>query len=311
MAVGEILSLLFSVLIAAFVFVLLFGGIKVVPQSQVFVIERFGKYTKTLPAGLNFIVPLLDRVAYKRTILERQLNDFEISVITSDNVEVRLKSTVFYRITDAAKSVYRIDDVDHALHTAATSIVRSAAGRLDLDSLQSSRDSMNNEIASKLHEAAEVWGIEVTRTEIIDVVVDEITKDAQRQQLNAERQRRATIAEAEGRKRSVELAAEAELFEAQQRAEAIRVTADADAYAVKVKAEADAEQIRLVSSAISAEGQAAVNFELAKRQVEGLTKLGGSQQTKTLILPTDITKSFGSLEALLSQMTRPERAGPQ
>ena len=114
-------------------------------------------------------MPYLDKVAHKVSILERQLKEFTISVITSDNVEVSLNSTVFYRVTDASRSVYRIKDIDSALKTAATSIVRSAAGKLDLDGLQSSRDSMNSEIDKKLSEAAEVWGIEVTRTEITDV----------------------------------------------------------------------------------------------------------------------------------------------
>lgn len=299
----EYLSIAFSVILAGVLFAALFGGIKVVPQSQVYVIERFGKYTKTLGAGLNFIIPFLDRVAHKTSILERQLDDFEISVITSDNVEVRLKTTVFFRVTDAARSVYRIDDVAHALHTAATSIVRSAAGRLDLDSLQSSRDSMNQEIATNLHNAAEVWGIEVTRTEVIDIIVDEITKEAQRQQLNAERQKRAAVAGAEGDKRSQELAADAQLYEAEKQAEAVRITADAEAYAIKAKAEADAEQIRLVSVAIQQGGEGAVNFELAKRQVEGLSSLGASDQTKTLVIPTDITKAFGSVEALISMLS--------
>ena len=297
------LSVTFLVLIAAVLLAALFAGVKVVPQSQVYVVERFGKYTKTLDAGLNFIVPFLDRIAHKPSILERQLDDFEISVITSDNVEVRLKTTVFFRLTDAAKSVYRIDDVSHALNTAATSIVRSAAGRLDLDSLQSSRDSMNKEIAMNLHSAAEVWGVEVTRTEIIDIIVDEVTKEAQRQQLNAERQRRAAVASAEGERRSQELAADAQLYEAEKQAEAIRLTADAESYAIKVKAEADAEQIRLVSLAIQEGGISAVNFEMAKRQVEGLSTLGASDQTKTLVIPTDITKSFGSLEALMSVLS--------
>lgn len=304
----EYLSVIFAVALAGVLFAALFGGIKVVPQSQVYVVERFGRYTKTLAAGLNFIIPFLDRVAHKTSILERQLDDFEISVITSDNVEVRLKTTVFFRVTDATKSVYRIDDVAHALHTAATSIVRSAAGRLDLDSLQSSRDSMNQEIATNLHNAAEVWGIEVTRTEIIDIIVDDVTKEAQRQQLNAERQRRAAVAAAEGEKRSQELSADAQLYEAEKQAEAVRLTADAEAYAIKVKAEADAEQIRLVSSAIKQGGEGAVNFELAKRQVDGLSALGASEQAKTLVIPTDITKSFGSIEALMSVLSNRDGA---
>ena len=197
----EILSSSVALIFTAVVILTLYLGIKIVPQSQVFVIERFGKYTKTLTAGLSIIVPYLDRVGYKVSILERQLPEFTISVITRDNVEVRLETTVFYRVVDASRSVYRIKDVGGAIHTAASSIVRSAAGKLELDDLQSSRESMNMEIAKFLQEAAEIWGIEITRTEITDVIIDEQTKEAQRQQLNAERERRAAIARAEGEKR--------------------------------------------------------------------------------------------------------------
>ena len=160
----EILSSSVALIFTAVVILTLYLGIKIVPQSQVFVIERFGKYTKTLTAGLSIIVPYLDRVGYKVSILERQLPEFTISVITRDNVEVRLETTVFYRVVDASRSVYRIKDVGGAIHTAASSIVRSAAGKLELDDLQSSRESMNMEIAKFLQEAAEIWGIEITRT---------------------------------------------------------------------------------------------------------------------------------------------------
>ncbi|MBP02642.1 MAG: paraslipin [Rhodospirillaceae bacterium] len=274
-------------------------GIKIVPQSRTYVIERFGKYTKTLPAGLHIIVPYLDRVAARVDILERQLDEFPISVITEDNVEVGLKTVVFFRVVDAAKSIYRITDIDSALETTAKSVVRSAGGKLSLDNLQSSRDSMNTEIETKLSEAAKVWGIDVTRTEVTDVLVDDKTKESQRQQLNAERERRATVAKAEGKKREVELAAEAQFFAAQKQADAIRVEADAKAYSVKVQADAEAEQTNLIASAIKAGGQPAINFELMKRQVSGLSELASSQQTKTLILPTDITKTLGSIEVLV------------
>ncbi|MFP6563501.1 MAG: SPFH domain-containing protein, partial [Myxococcota bacterium] len=134
-------------------------------------------------------------------------------------------------MTDAARSIYRIRDVDKALFTESTAIVRSAAGRLELDELQSSRESMNEEIGRNLQEKAMEWGLEITSTAITDVIVDERTKDAQRQQLNAERERRAAIARAEGDKRSVELAADARLYEAQKAADAERISADAHAYA--------------------------------------------------------------------------------
>ena len=298
------LNSIISLLFFGFVILTIYLGIKIVPQSDVFVIERFGKYSKTLHAGLSIIIPYLDKVAHKISILERQLKEFTISVISKDNVEVKLETTVFYRIVDAGRSVYRIRDVQSAINTAATSIVRSAAGRLELDELQSSRESMNDEISKNLQQAADIWGIEITRTEITDIIVDEQTRTSQRQQLSAERSRRATIAEAEGEKRSVELKADAKLYESQKEAEAIKITADAEAYSIKAKAKADAEQTHLLADAISKNGQPAVNFEIMKRQVEAISELASSPSSKTLILPTEITGILGGIETLMHSITK-------
>ena len=290
------LTLLFLVLIL--VVLTIYLGVKIVPQSEAFVVERFGKYTQTLSAGLNLIVPFVDLVAHRVNILERQLPEFRISVITKDNVEVWLESTVFFRVVDAAQSVYRIENDDLAIQTAATSIIRSAAGKLDLDALQSSRDAMNQEIETNLREAAKIWGIEITRTEILNIDIDEQTKDAQRQQLNAERQRRAAVAEAEGEKKSIELKAEAALYEAEKEAEAIRVTADAEAYAIKATAQAQAEQTRVIAAAIADNGQPAIDFEILMQQVKAIGSLASSANTKTVVVPSDVTKTLGSLELL-------------
>ena len=262
-------------------------------------VERFGKYSRTLNAGLSLIIPFLDRIAHKVDVLERQLDEQRISVITRDNVEVILETRVFFRVVDASRTVYRISNINEALKTASSSIVRSAAGKLELDDLQSSREAMNIEIETNLRNAAEVWGIEITRTEITDVVVDDATKEAQRQQLNAERKKRATIAEAEAQKRSIELRAEADLIQAEKNAEAIRVTADAEAYSIKMKAEADAEQTRLLATAIAKNGKPAVDFEIAKRQVEALSQVASAQNSKTIILPSDVTAAIGGLSAAL------------
>ena len=302
---GEIITLL----ILLFALLTIYKGAKIVPQSEEFVIERFGRFNRKLSPGLNFIIPFLDVVAHRISILERQLPEFHISVITRDNVEVQLEATVFYRIEDPAKSVYRIRDVDLGLNTNATSIVRSAAGRLELDELQSSRESMNEEIAANLQRPADDWGIKITRTEITDVIIDEQTKEAQRQQLKAERERRAAIAKAEGEKRSVELAAEAKLYEAQKEAEALRITADATAYAVEVKAKADAEQTRVVAAAIADNGQPAVNFEIMKRQVEALGEVASADNSKTIIMPTDIANVIGSLQVLVGTLGVDKRSG--
>ena len=298
------LNLVLVALIIVATLIILKLGIKVVSQSEVYVVERFGKYSRTLNAGLSLIIPFLDKVAHRVSVLERQLDEQRISVITKDNVEVVLETRVFFRIVDASRTVYRIRDIDQALRTASASIVRSAAGKLELDELQSSREAMNEEIANNLHNAAEVWGIEITRTEITDVEVDDSTKEAQRQQLNAERKRRATIAEAEGEKRSIELKAEAELFKAQKEADGVRITADANAYSIRVKAEADAEQTKLLAAAIAKNGKPAVDFEVAKRQVDAISSLASSQNTKTIILPAGVTNALGGLSAILETIKK-------
>ena len=301
---GVVLTLVFLGLTV----LLAFKSVAIVPQSDEYVVERFGRYRVTLAAGINLLVPFLDRVAHKIQILERQLDAFVISVITRDNVEIELETTVFFRVINASKSVYRIKDVPLALRTTAESIIRSAAGKLELDEVQSSRQKMNEEILQNLREASEVWGLEITRSEITDVRVDEATKEAQRQQLNAERERRATVARAEGERQRVELQADGELYEAQKNAEAIKLTADAEAYAVIKKAEADAEQTRVLAEAISQDGQPAIDFEILKRQVEAIGLLASSDNTKTIVLPSDVTKTIGGLAGLQEALRRGEDA---
>lgn len=296
------LSNVLAILAVLFALIVVSKGIRVVPQSEEFVVERFGKYTRTLRAGLNLLVPFLEKVAHRISVLERQLPEFRISVIAKDNVEVTLEATVFYRVVDPSRSVYRIRDINQALHTASTSIVRSAAGKLELDELQSSRESMNAEIARNLQQAAEMWGIEITRTEITDVVVDEETKAAQRQQLNAERERRAIIARAEGDKRKVELDADAQFYQAQKVAEATKVRADAEAYATRAKAEADADQTRMIAHAIAGDGLAAANFEILKRQVDAIGRVAASDSAKTILVPTDVVGALGSLQVVMETL---------
>ena len=291
---GVVLTLVFF----GFILLVIVKSVAIVPQSEEYVVERFGKYRQTLMAGINLLVPFLDRIEHKVVVLERQLDAFDISVITRDNVEIILETTVFFRVIDAAKSVYRIRDVPLALRTTAESVIRSAAGKLELDDIQSSRQQMNDEILKNLREASEVWGLEITRSEITDVRVDEATKVAQRQQLNAERERRATVAKAEGERQRVELEADAELYEATKKAEAIRLTADAEAYAIIKKAEADAEQTRVVAEAIANEGQPAVDFEILKRQVDAIGRMAASDNSKTIVVPSDVTKTIGGLSTL-------------
>ena len=267
--------------------IMVFKGVKVVPQTQVFLIERFGKYRHTLNAGLNWIIPFLDRVSNKVDILERQLPQQSTSVITKDNVEIVLKTIVFFRVIDASKAIYRIQDMSSAVDNAATSLTRSMGGELVLDDIQTSRQKINDRIKENLSKAAEIWGVEITRTEIVDVVVDEETRAAQRTQLNAEREKRARIASAEGEKRSKELIADADLYAAKQKAEGIRAIAEAESY-----------QTEIIAKAIADMGEPAIRFEILKRQVEGLSQIASSGNTNTLIIPSEITGILGSWKTI-------------
>lgn len=275
-----------AVLGAIFVFM----GIQMVSQSNEYVVERLGKYDRTLKAGINFIIPILDRVSHQVVVLERQISKEpeRISVITKDNVEINLLATVFYRVTDASKSVYRIQDLVSAIKNAVTSTVRSTCGQMEFDEIQGRREHINERIRSSLLSACEVWGVEITRTEILDVEVNEATKQAMQKQLNAERERRATVTTAEGQRDSVKLVADGDLYTAQKKAEARRVLAEAEAYATSKVAEA-----------IASNGQPAIDFEIAKLQVHGWTELSKSSGSKLIIIPTEVSRSLGTLAAML------------
>jgi regulator of protease activity HflC (stomatin/prohibitin superfamily) len=217
--------------IAVFIILCIFLGVRIVPQSEKHVVERFGRLRSVLGPGINFVVPFLDRVAHKISILERQLPTAHQDAITTDNVLVKVETSVFYRITEPEKTVYRIKDVDAAIATTVAGIVRSEIGKMELDHLQSNRAEVATNIREQVRLLVDDWGIEVTRAEILDVNLDEATRTAMLQQLNAERARRANVTEAEGKKRAVELNADAQLYAAEQEAKARRILSDAEAYA--------------------------------------------------------------------------------
>jgi regulator of protease activity HflC (stomatin/prohibitin superfamily) len=275
-------------LLALFVILSLFLGVRVVPQSEKYVVERFGRLRAVLGPGLNFIVPFLDRVAHRISILERQLPTASQDAITADNVLLQVKTSVFYRIIEPEKTVYRIRDIDAAISTTVAGIVRSEIGAMELDHVQSNRAGLIANIRSSLAEEVDDWGIEVTRAEILDVELDEATRTAMLQQLNAERARRAQVMEAEGRKRAVELAADAELYAAEQAAKARRVEADAEAYATSV-----------VAAAIQANGLEAAQYQVALKQVEALAAVAKGEGKQTVILPSAAVEAFRDAFSLI------------
>jgi regulator of protease activity HflC (stomatin/prohibitin superfamily) len=275
-------------LLAVFIVVCILAGVRIVPQSQKFVVERLGRLRSVLGPGINFIVPFLDRVRHKVSILERQLPTMAQDAITSDNVLVQVETSVFYRIIEPEKTVYRIRDVDGAISTTVAGIVRSEIGRMELDQVQANRANLIDAVRTQVAQQVDDWGIEVTRAEILDVNLDAATRSAMLQQLNAERARRAQVTEAEGQKRSVELQADADLYAADQAAKARRLSADAEAYATQV-----------VAAAIAENGLEAAQYQVALKQVEALNKLGEGTGKQTIVLPANAIEAFGDAFKML------------
>lgn len=276
------------IILAVVILYAITGSVRIVPQSEKFVVERFGRLRAVLGPGINFTVPFLDRVAHRISVLERQLPTSRQDAITADNVLVQVETSVFYRILEPEKTVYRIRDVDAAIATTVAGIVRSEIGIMELDQVQSNRAQLIDRVRESVANVVDDWGIEVTRAEILDVNLDDATRAAMLQQLNAERARRAQVTEAEGKRRAVELAADGELYAAEQQAKARRVLADAEAYATRALAEA-----------LAGGGIEAAQYQVAMKQVEALTEVATGQGKQTVILPAAALDAFRDAAQLL------------
>lgn len=271
------------VAIAVFVILCIFLGVRIVPQSEKHVVERFGRLKSVLGPGINFVVPFLDRIAHRVSVLERQLPTASQDAITADNVLVKVETSVFYRVTEPEKTVYRIRDIDGAIATTVAGIVRSEIGKLELDQVQSNRSQLIERVREQVAAMVDDWGVEVTRAEILDVNLDDATRSAMLQQLNAERARRAQVTEAEGKKRAVELQADAELYQAEQQAKAKRITAEAEAFATSV-----------IAAAIAENGISAAQYQVALKQVEALEAVAKGQGKQTILIPAQALEAFGN-----------------
>lgn len=279
-----------GLLLAGVLFLGLWKSFIIVPQSQSYVIERLGKYSRVAGAGVHVLVPFVETVRRKVDILERPLDPINQNAITNDNVVIEVAVAVFFRVTAPERMIYRIRDIDSAVKTTVSGIVRSAIGETELDRVQSNRTELNMDIKEQLEGATSDWGIVITRAEVLDVTLNERTRDAMMQQLNAERKRRASVTEAEGSKRTIEITADATLYDARKRAEGRKVIADADAYAIEK-----------VSKAIAEFGSEAVEFEIRKRQIESIAKMAAGDNTRTIILPAEFADAFGKAADLLKK----------
>ncbi len=283
------LSTLVYVAIALLVLVTIRGAIKIVPQSENWLVERLGRYNRKLEAGLHVIIPFFETVQHKVPIQERQLPPKPINAITLDNVTIAISLAVLYRIADASKTMYRISNVDDAIITIVNGTVRSVIGKTDLDGVQSNRRHLSTEIEEELRSVSEEWGVVLTRVEILEVDVDQETRQAMQRQINAERDRRALVLEAEGKRQATELEADAQYYAAQKQAQAVKVRADAEAYAVTV-----------VSQAIAGGGASAVEFEIKKIQAHAVQELSKGSNAKIVLVPTDVLSGLSGAVARLA-----------
>ena len=267
-------------------------GLKIVPQAQNYVITRLGAYHRTLDAGVNVIVPFLDRVHAKVPVNDQVLNDISLEVVSADNVVFGAQLLVVYRIENPEAAVFRVNNIDSLVIGLVQSLVRSELGKVELDQVQSDRGSLNVALLEALEDAGQTYGIRISRSEITDVRLNETTQKAMAEVLAAERERRAAITRAEGVRRATELNADAELYEAQRRADGIRAIAEANAEANRVIAESMAGE----------NAREALTFQTARMQVEALEGLAKSDNAKLIMLPGGPSNAFREAAAILKEM---------
>ncbi|MEY2752297.1 MAG: SPFH domain-containing protein [Schleiferiaceae bacterium] len=319
--------ILFAVL-ALLVAVLLAKGIRIVKQSEAMIVERLGKYHRTLESGINVIIPVIDRPRQinwrytetgfngeiisifklqDRIDLRENVYDFpKQNVITRDNVVTEINALIYFQIVDPLKSVYEIGNLPNAIEKLTQTTLRNVVGEMDLDECLSSRDTINAKLRAILDDATNKWGVKVNRVELQDINPPLAIRDAMEKQMRAERNRRATILEAEGEKGSQILTAEGQRESDIQRAEGQKqsaiLEAEGQAQARIRVAEAEAEAIRLVSEAVKGYAGDPVQYLIAQKYLETLHQMTSGNETKTVFLPyeaTGVLSSLGGIKELL------------
>jgi regulator of protease activity HflC (stomatin/prohibitin superfamily) len=288
--------------LAIFVFVFLFlavliifMGVKTVPQGEEFTVERFGRYTKTLVPGLNLIVPFVDRVRARMNMREQVLDVQSQEVITKDNAMVTADGVVFFQIIDAAKAAYEVNDLERAILNLTMTNIRTVMGSMDLDMVLSERDSINANLLRVVDEATNSWGVKVTRIEIKDIAPPLDLVEAMARQMKAEREKRANILDAEGERQADILRAEGRKQSAILEAEGRKEAAFRDAEAREREAEAEGKATAMVSEAISKGNVQALNYFVAQKYIDALGQFADSPNQKTFFLPVEATGVIGAI----------------
>ena len=292
--------LIFLVIVLLIVLIIVVRNILIVPQANAYVLERFGKYSKTLEAGFHLKTPFVERVA-KRVSLKEQVADFPPQpVITRDNVTMQIDTVVFFQVMDAKLYAYGVTNPIAAIESLSATTLRNIIGELELDHTLTSRDTINSKITAILDEATDKWGIKVNRVEVKNIIPPAEIQDAMEKQMKAERQRREAILRAEGEKRSAILVAEGEKESAILRADAVREQrireAQGEAQAIMEVQKALADSLKLLNEA------APSDRVLALKGLEALEKVADGKATK-LIIPSDMQNLAGLVTSVKEMLT--------
>ena len=289
---------IFVLVVVVLAIALLFGTVKTVPQGYNWTVERFGRYTGTLRPGLNFIMPVIDRIGHKINMMEQAIDIPQQDVITKDNATVTVDGLAFYQVIDAAKASYEIANLDQAIVKLTMTNIRSVMGSMDLDQMLSHRDEINERLLRVVDAAVGPWGVKVNRIEIKDIVPPANLVQSMGRQMQAEREKRAEILSAEGQRQSAILKAEgakqSQILEAEGRREA----AFRDAEARERLAQAEAKATEMVSEAVARGDVASLNYFVAQKYLEAFGKLAQSPNQKVLIVPMEATAVLGSLAGI-------------
>ncbi len=301
----ETLAIPFALLI--FVLVVLVKTAVVVPQRSEFVIERLGKYRTTLTAGFHILIPFFDKVAYKRSLKEEPIDIGAQTCITADNVTLEVDGILYIQVMDSKKSAYGIDNYHFAAAQLSQTSLRSAIGKITLDSTFEARETLNGQVVDALDEAAANWGVKVLRYEIKDIQPPRTVLEAMEKQMKAEREKRAEIARSEGDRQSLINRAEGNRQEAiaLSEGEKMRKINEAEGKAQEILkiANATAEGIERVATALNAPGGLdAANLEVAKKYVGEFGNM--AKESNTMIVPANLTDVTGIVATAMTTLNK-------
>ncbi len=261
------------VIIVVTIVVFISTGVRTVPQGYNHVVERFGRFHRILEPGLNFIIPIFDKISYRINMREQVLDLPKQTIITKDNATVEVDAVVFFKVLDPKKAAYGISNLSKGIEQLTMTNLRSIMGKLTLDESLSSRQQINEELGRELDLATDEWGTKITRVEIKDIAPPKDIQDAMTLQMKAEREKRATILQAE----------------------AIKESAQREAEARERLAQADANAIKFVSEAITSGGIPSMMYFVAKHYIDALKELSKSGNTTILVIPADIQETVKKL----------------